>query len=546
MENPTFDWYCPSGMKVRMGTNEMSSQKAHNLRPPVHVIPQPVSIVQTGSDFLVDAGTMILIDDGDAGQQALAATLAEMIERASGFRLNVRRVSALPPLDNMIVLTMQAPDSPPHDESYALTVTPEAVILRARTLHGLFYGIQTIRQLLPLDIDGSNGAGVPEECCIPGVTIDDWPRYPYRGMHLDVCRHFFPVEFVKKYIDLLASFKMNMFHWHFTEDQGWRIEIKKYPKLTEIGAWRSSIDGSRYGGFYTQNEIRSVVDYAARRFVTVIPEIELPGHARAALAAYPEYSCTGGPFEVAAEWGVFEDVYCPGREETFVFLEDILDEVAGLFPSPYIHIGGDECPKTRWKAHDLCRRRIRAEGLADEHELQSYFIKRIEKILNVRGKQLIGWDEILEGGLAAGATVMSWRGMDGGIAAARAGHNVIMSPTSHCYFDYYQADPETEPKAFNGLITIEQVYSFDPTPAVLTEEEARHILGAQGNVWTEYISTPEHAEYMAVPRMLALAEVVWSPKSSRNWDDFRRRLEFTYRDLDLRGVHYHRNVPSEK
>jgi len=524
----------------------MSSLGAQNRQLPVDVIPQPVSIVQTGLDFLVDVGTRIIFDEGDAGQRALATMLAEMIERTAEFRPDVNEAAAQAVSGNAIVLTTRALDSPPQDESYALTVTPELVTLLAKTLRGLFYSVQTIRQLLPLDIERSAEAGVAAECRIPGVTIEDWPRYAYRGMHLDVCRHFFPVEFVKKYIDLLASFKMNMFHWHLTEDQGWRIEINKFPKLTEIGAWRNGADGNRYGGFYTQDEIRAVVDYAARRFVTVIPEIELPGHARAALAAYPEYSCTGGPFEVAAEWGIFKDVYCPGREETFVFLEHIFHEVADLFPGPYIHIGGDECPKTRWKAHDLCRRRIRAEGLADARELQSYFIKRIEKVLSARGKKLIGWDEILEGGPAAGATVMSWRGMNGGITAARGGHDVIMTPTSHCYFDYYQGDPETEPKAFNGLTTLEKVYGFEPTPAILTDGEARHILGAQGNVWTEYISTTEHAEYMAVPRMLALAEVVWSPKNSRNWDDFRRRLEFKYRDLDLRGVHYHRDSSTGK
>jgi hexosaminidase len=344
--------------------------------------------------------------------------------------------------------------------------------------------------------------------------------------------------------------KMNRFHWHLTEDQGWRIEIKKYPRLTEVSAFRDETiighgrnrpqqyDGQRYGGFYTQEQIKEIIDYAEKRFVTIIPEIEMPGHALAALAAYPELSCTGGPFKVGTKWGVFDDVYCAGNEQVFTFLEDVLTEVVELFPGEYIHIGGDECPKTRWKKCAKCQDRIQQEGLQDEHELQSYFIRRIEKFLLSKGKRLIGWDEILEGGLAPQATVMSWRGVDGGIAAAKQSHDVIMTPNSHLYFDYYQADPVSEPLAIGGYTTLKKVYSYEPTPAELTPDEQKYILGAQANIWTEYIKTPEYVEYMAVPRMCALAEVAWTAKEKKNWHDFQRRLQTHMKRLDALNVNF--------
>ncbi len=367
-------------------------------------------------------------------------------------------------------------------------------------------------------------------------------------MHLDVGRHLFPVDFIKRYIDLLARYKLNTFHWHLTEDQGWRLQIRRYPRLTSVGAWRRETvvarnfdpyvgDGRRYGGFYTQAEVRDIVRYAAARHVTVVPEIELPGHSLAALAAYPELACTPGPFEVATRWGVFEDVYCP-TERTFRFLENVLTEVLALFPGPFIHIGGDEVPKRRWRESADAQAVMRREGLRNEEELQSWFIQRIERFLAARGRRLIGWDEILEGGLPPRATVMSWRGTAGGIAAARAGHDVVMSPTSHLYFDYYQGDPRFEPLAIGGLLPLEQVYRFEPVPDELTADEARHILGAQGNVWTEYLPTPAHVEYMALPRLLALAEVVWSPRAARSWDAFVRRLPARLRELDRIGVNY--------
>ncbi|MFZ2898283.1 MAG: family 20 glycosylhydrolase [Saprospiraceae bacterium] len=411
-----------------------------------------------------------------------------------------------------------------HPEGYKLSIRPEGIKIRFREPAGAFYAVQTLNQLAT-----PNGV-------MPCLDIEDAPRYAYRGMHLDVGRHFFPVEFIKKYIDLLARYKMNRFHWHLTEDQGWRIEIKKYPRLQEVAAWRKEtlvghysqqphqFDGQRYGGYYTQEEIKDVVAYAKQRHVTIVPEIEMPGHSQAVLAAYPELSCHGQPVEVATKWGVFENVLCP-TEETFEFLENVLLEVMDLFPGEYIHIGGDECPKAQWKASAFCQELMKKEGLKDEHELQSYFIRRIDKFLTSHGRKLIGWDEILEGGLSPNATVMSWRGVQGGIDAARAGHDVIMTPTSFCYFDYYQSMRNDEPLAIGGFLPLEKVYIFEPTPSELTAEEAKHILGAQGNVWTEYMPSSEQVEYMAFPRAIALAEVLWTQPENRNYKDFLSRLE---------------------
>jgi hexosaminidase len=426
-------------------------------------------------------------------------------------------------------------------------VTPRGVLLSASTIVGLTHGLQTLRQLLPAAVERT----IPfpgMHWAIPAVTIDDAPRFSYRGMHLDVGRHFFTVDFIKRYLDLLALYKFNTFHWHLTEDQGWRIEIRKYPRLTSVGAWRKETvveknfdpyigDRTPYGGFYTQDQVREVVAYAAARSIAVIPEIEMPGHSLAALAAYPELACTPGPFEVGTRWGVFEDIYCPS-EQTFAVLEDVLTEVMALFPSRYIHIGGDEAPKTRWKASPIAQEVIRREGLKDEAELQSYFIRRIERFLAGHGRRLIGWDEILEGGLAPEATVMSWRGMDGGIEAAKQGHDVIMTPTSHVYFDHYQGPRETEPFAFGGFTPLEKVYAFEPVPTALSPEEARHVLGAQGNVWTEYMKTSDHVEYMVLPRMIALSEVLWSPAGARDYQRFLQRLRPHLGRLDARGIRY--------
>jgi hexosaminidase len=436
-----------------------------------------------------------------------------------------------------------------NNEGYILTVTPKEIIIQAKSAVGLFYAVQTLRQLMPVEVENQKVIeGI--NLTVPACYIKDEPRFVYRGMHLDVGRHMFPVEYIKRYIDMIAMHKMNTFHWHLTEDQGWRIEIKKYPKLTEIGAFRNEtiighagkkpyvFDGKRYGGFYTQDEVKEIVAYAASKFVTIIPEIEMPGHAMAALASYPELSCTGGPFEVFTSWGVVDDVYCVGKEETFNFLENVLSEVIDLFPGKYIHIGGDECPKARWKKCPLCQKRIKDEGLKDERELQSYFIQRIEKFLVSKGRKIIGWDEILEGGLAPEATVMSWRGTSGGIAAAKQKHDVIMTPSKYVYLDYYQCEPEGQPLAIGGYLPLERVYSYNPMPSELTPEEQKYILGIQGNVWTEYIPTPEQMEYMAFPRAFAIAETGWTPDRLKDFDDFLSRLEILKKRYDAIGINY--------
>ncbi|OUR95111.1 beta-N-acetylhexosaminidase [Flavobacteriales bacterium 34_180_T64] len=434
-----------------------------------------------------------------------------------------------------------------HSEGYKLEVTPKSIEIRAKTDHGAFYAVQSVRQLLPTEFE--NGTFSDKKVLIPCITIKDEPQFTYRGMHLDVGRHLFSVDFIKKYIDALAMLKMNTFHWHLTEDQGWRIEIKKYPKLQEIAAYRNEtlighyntqpqlFDSKKYGGYYTQEEIKDVVAYAQERFVTIIPEIELPGHSQAAIAAYPELGCTGEQVDVATKWGVFDDIYC-SKDASFDFLENVLDEVLELFPSTYIHIGGDEAPKTRWKTCNDCQNRIASEGLKGEHELQNYFITRIEQYLNSKGRQIIGWDEILEGGLAPNASVMSWRGTNGAIEAAKKGHQVIMTPTSHCYFDYYQSDNENEPIAIGGYLPLEKVYEFNPIPEGLTSDESKFILGAQGNLWTEYMSTEAQVEYMAFPRMIAMSEVVWSSSESKNYPDFISRLEQFHKRLDTLQINY--------
>jgi hexosaminidase len=421
-------------------------------------------------------------------------------------------------------------------ESYRLVVTPRGAEITAPRPAGRFYALVTLQQL------------TDAATTVPSLTITDAPRFPWRGLHLDVARHFQPVGFVKRYIDLMSRYKLNTFHWHLTDDQGWRIPIAKYPRLTEVGSCRVETmvekrfdpyvgDGMPHCGSYTREEIREVIAYAAARHVTVVPEIEMPGHAVAALTAYPEFACTAGPFKVRTTWGVDDNVFCPS-ERTFAFLQDVLTEVMALFPSRYIHIGGDEAPKVRWKASPLAQEIIRREGLKDEHELQSWFIRRIDAFLTRNGRRLVGWDEILEGGLAPGATVMSWRGTAGGIDAARLGRDVVMTPNSHLYLDHYQGDARFEPLAIGGLSTLERVYSYEPIPDELTADQAARILGAQGNVWTEYLKTPEAVEYMAYPRAIALAEVTWSPRARRDWQSFSARLPFALRALDRHLVNY--------
>ena len=422
--------------------------------------------------------------------------------------------------------------------------------IESKNARGAFYAVQSLIQLLPLPSDLNSFK-------IPCLRIKDQPQFTYRGMHLDVGRHFFSVDFIKKYIDLMAKLKMNTFHWHLTEDQGWRIEIKKYPKLQEIAAYRKEtlighynnqphqFDGKPYGGFYTQEQIKEVVAYALTRQVTIIPEIEMPGHSQAAIAAYPELGCSGKQVEVATKWGVFDEVYCP-KESTFKFLEDVIDEVVALFPGKYIHIGGDEAPKTNWKNCEYCQKLIKKEGLEDEHGLQSYFITRMEKYINSKGRQIIGWDEILEGGLAPNATVMSWRGTKGAVQAVKERHDVILTPGSHCYFDHYQSENENEPLAIGGFLPLEKVYHFNPIPEELTDKEATYVLGAQGNVWTEYMQTEKQVEYMAFPRAIALSEVLWSSPEHKNYSDFIHRLEQYQKKLDQLEVNYANHIYSVK
>ncbi|MEA3421926.1 MAG: beta-N-acetylhexosaminidase, partial [Acidobacteriota bacterium] len=501
----------------------------------IKIIPKPVKVVHKKGNFIINDKTRILFEGGE-NTESVGEYFGEIIKKASGMNLLVTESSGTVQDSNFILLSSNLLKSKLGEEGYELKSTSKSVTVKANHAKGLFYAVQTIRQMLPPEIERRANENTDIVWTIPSAVIKDFPRFPFRGMHLDVCRHFFPVSFIKKYIDYLAMHKINTFHWHLTEDQGWRIEIKKYPKLTEVGSIRKETiigkteeyDGIEYGGYYTQEEIKEIVEYAGKRFITIIPEIEMPGHSVAALTAYPEYSCTGGPFELRTKWGVSKDIYCAGNDETFKFLEDILTEVIDLFPSKYIHIGGDEAPKDRWQECPKCQQRIKDEGLEDEHELQSYFIKRIEKFLNSKGRKLIGWDEILEGGLSPDATVMSWTGIEGGIDAATQGHDVIMVPYSHLYFDGYQADIEIEPLAIGYWAPIEKVYEFEPIPEVLTKKQKKHILGAEATLWTEYIATEEYAEYMLMPRISALAEIVWSPKRTRDWDDFAIRLQQQY------------------
>ena len=439
--------------------------------------------------------------------------------------------------DDRVLATVRA-DAPEGPEAYVLDVTPERIAISARDVRGLTYGAQTLRQL-----------ALASPAAIPAVRIEDAPRFVWRGLHLDVSRHFFPIEFIKKYVDALAAFKLNTFHWHLTDDQGWRLAIERYPKLTEVGAWRTETivgharrgpkgyDGTPHGGFYTQDQARELVAYARDRGVSVLPEIEMPGHSLAALASYPEHANVPGPFEVRTTWGISDEVFAP-RETTFEFLENVLREVMDVFPSEFIHIGGDEAPKKRWKESAEAQALMKREGLADEEQLQSWFVRRIERFLNANGRRLVGWDEILEGGLAPNATVMSWRGTAGGIAAAKEGHDVVMAPQADLYFDHYQADPEHEPLAIGGLTPIEDTYGYEPIPAELSADEATHVLGPEACVWTEYMPTAKQVEYMAYPRVLALAEIAWSPREARDLRSFHARLPAALRVLDALGIGY--------
>ncbi len=528
---------------ILMGCENKNKQDIQN----ISIIPQPFELKKNGGQFEINEETQIIVNSDNEKVKDVAQYFVDQLNLASGFSIKVNSSSDIEELKNSIEFTDKNIDTALDDEGYTLKSDPNKITLTG-TSTGLFYGVQTLFQLLPNEIYSSK-KNENIDWNIPSVEIKDKPRFKWRGSLLDLGRFMFPVSFLKKYIDYMAMHKINTLHLHLTDDQGWRIEIKKYPKLTEIGAWRKGttvpelnkpgvLDGKRYGGFYTQQEIKDLVVYAQNRNITIVPEIEMPGHSIAALAAYPQFSCTGGPFEVRAAWSFSENIYCAGNDGTFLFIEDILTEVMELFPSEYIHIGGDEAPKTAWKKCSKCQLRITEEGLKDEHGLQSYFITRIEKFVNSKGRKIIGWDEIMQGGIPPNATILSWRGDKGGIEAAKLGHYSVMSPSSHCYFDLYQGNPEDEPRAMEGLVTLEKAYSYEPIPEALSAEESKYILGVQGNIWTEFIRTPEYLEFMAFPRMTALAEVAWSPKEKRDLPDFLDRLDVHFGRLDELGINY--------
>ncbi|MFD1628250.1 beta-N-acetylhexosaminidase [Pseudopedobacter beijingensis] len=510
------------------------------------IIPKPLYAKNTSGFFSINEKTIIYISNEPKDFENIAIQLSDEIFKIKGFKPNIKIYDGKNLKKNHILLEKDQKADTLGGEGYGLKVKPEGVVISASQAHGVFYGVQSLVQLIRNSSEGK----------ILGVEIYDKPRFAWRGMMLDVGRYFYSTEFIKKLIDNLAVYKINTFHWHLTEDQGWRIEIKKYPELVKKAAWRSEtlfgigldknwIDKNPHGGYYTQEEIKDVVRYAQSKFIAIVPEIEMPGHSSAVLAAMPQLSCIGGPFQVPGKFGVLKEVYCAGNEETFRFLEDVLTEVAELFPGSIIHIGGDECPKDRWKVCPKCQERIKKEGLKDEHELQSYFIKRIEQFLLTKNKNIIGWDEILEGGLAPNAMVMSWRGTKGGIAAAKMKHDVVMSPNTHLYFDYYQGEPDLE-QPYGRVralpLPIQKVYDYEPIPLELDKEEAKYVKGLQANVWTELLHTQEAVEYMIFPRITAVAEVGWTSASSKNWSDFARRLENEWSFYEKEDVNYARTI----
>jgi len=508
------------------------------------IIPQPVSLQVNDGSFVLDKGVAVYTTSKEKQVQDVVRF----------FNNYIKQISGISPLQNKAkaknIQFAVIKDAELGEEGYRLSVKPTTVTVQANDAKGLFYATQSLIQTLPAIRNN-------QVLQIPCMEVKDYPRFKWRGLMLDVSRHFFAPELVKEFIDLLALYKMNVFHWHLVDGAGWRIEIKRYPKLTQQAAWRVdegnktwnwgevqfNADRSKatYGGYYTQEQIKDIVGYAKARQITIVPEIEMPGHSEAALAAYPELSCT--PLNTFGQSGNFaaskvQSNYCAGNDSAFIFLQNVLTEVMALFPSTYIHIGGDEVDKTSWKNCPKCQARMKKEGLKNEEELQSYFIKRMEKFVISKHRKMIGWDEILEGGLAPEATVMSWRGESGGIAAAQQGHDVVMTPGSPCYFDHYQGDPETEPLAIGGFNTLRKVYNYEPIPVELNSEQGSHVLGAQANLWTEYVPTYEHAEYMILPRMLALSEVVWSPKETRNWESFYQRLQPHLVAFEQKGLHY--------
>jgi len=507
----------------------------------LNITPAPVEAVRTEGEFTITKNTVI----SSADAPEVAEFFAEKISTATGYK--IRTASR----GGQINLTLSANTGLP-EEGYYLEVTPGKVNAVAGDKAGLFYAMQTLIQLLPPQIDSPvKVKGV--KWSAPCARVTDYPRLKWRGFHLDVCRHIMGMETIKRQIDILAEYKINVMHWHLTEDQGWRIEIKKYPRLTEVGAWRTEFDGTVYGGYYTQEQAKEIVAYAAERFITVVPEIEIPGHAVASINAYPELSCDGQTINPSYTWGVRDLVLCPGNDKVFEFIEGVFQELVPLFPSLYYHVGGDECPKTRWKTCPKCQARIKAEGLvADEkhtaeEKLQSYCIRRVEKILAKYGKKLIGWDEILEGGLSGEAAVMSWRGEQGGIEAARMHHYVVMTPShAGCYFDSYQGDCKIEPLAFGRYIPLQKIYNYNPVPDVLKKEGLeKYILGMQACNWSEYFYNDDYNDYMLFPRGFALSETAWTQLSNKNWEDFCVRVNDACERLDARGVTYHIPLPEQ-
>ncbi len=515
----------------------------------ISIVPRPETVILLDGNFTLDANTIISNESNTAMFDNTIKYFIDKISPAVGFKLQTGRSNSK---NNSIIFEENKNLS---SEAYQLNIHKDKIIIQSSSAGGAFYAVQSLLQLMPPQVFSDKKENISWD--IPCVNIEDAPRYKWRGMHLDVSRHFFPKEFIKNYIDYIAMYKLNRFHWHLVDDQGWRIEIKKYPKLTEVGAWRVDREDiswrererqkegevPTYGGFYTQEDIKEIVNYAAERHVEILPEIEMPAHVLSALSAYPELSCNSGHLTVPpGTYWPNVDIYCAGKEKTFQFLEDVLNEVIELFPCKYIHIGGDEADKTEWKKCQDCQRRIKEEGLKDEAELQSYFVKRIEKFLISKHKRLIGWDEILEGGLAPEATVMSWRGMQGGIDAAKQGHDVIMTPMDYCYFNFYQGKPQFEPEAFGGYLPLKTVYRFEPTPAELSEKESKHILGGQANLWSEFVATQEIAEYMIFPRIAALAEVDWSKKDLRDWNNFESRINHQFEIYDNMKVNYSKSI----
>ena len=523
----------------------LSMLSAHAADANYNVVPLPKSVVMAkGLPFNLTNATTIVYEGTNPEMKRNARFLSEYIQQASGIKTAVldkrdKKAAA-------IVLTIDPKVA--GAEAYRLSVNNKQVTIAASTPAGVFYGIQTLRKSLPVQTTG-------EAITLPAVTVADAPRFGYRGMMLDCARHFFPLSFVKKFIDILAMHNMNVFHWHLTEDQGWRLEIKSHPELTAKSSMRSGTvighnatvdDSIPHGGFYTQQEAREIVEYARQRHITVIPEIDMPGHMLAALAAYPELGCTGGPYEVGHRWGVYKDVLCLGKESTYKFVQDVIDEVVDIFPAKYFHIGGDESPTVMWEKCPKCLQKAKDENTDIKH-LQQYFTNRVEKYLNSKGKSIIGWDEILEGKINQSATIMSWRGVEPGLKAAKQGHDVIMTPSSHVYFDHYQAkDTKHEPDAIGGCSPVEKVYSYEPLPDTLSAEAKNRIKGVQANLWTEYIPFTTQAEYMVLPRMAALAEVQWTPVAKKNFDDFSKRALRLSDLYDRYGYQYARHLWKEK